>query len=141
MTWTPEMIYGTIVAVGTGAVAVAGALNKLKIVSIPFRRNGNQFSGMGISEIEKRCREIHAGVDHRLTEFDKSNSEQASDIRHMEKRLDKGDEKFDKIHDELKTISTNIGKMDTRFEAREKDLTNTITDATSLMREFLLKTG
>ena len=142
MAWTPEMIYGTIVAVGTGFVAVAGALNKLKVIKIPFRRNGNnQFAGMSISDIEKRCREIHKPIEERLTEIDKMNSQQGSDITHMEKRLDKGDEKFETIQTILSTIDTKIGIMGTKFEMREKDLTEIITDATDLMREVMQRIG
>ena len=143
MTWTPEMIYGTIVAVGTGCVAIAGALNKAKIVKIPLRRNNgnNQFSGMSVSDIEKRCREIHGTVELRLTELDKGCSQRQADIRHIEGELDRGEKKFNAIHLDIRTIITNQGIQGAKFEAREKELTDTITDATQIMRELLQKSG
>lgn len=141
MNWTPELVYGTIGAVTTGAVTIVGALHKLKWIRIPLRRtNGNnQFSGMSVSDIEKRCRDIHAGVDHRLIEIGEANSGQASDIKNMEKRLDKGDEKFEKIQQSLATINRNIGIMDTKFELREKDYEKTLSDATQTMTLILEK--
>ena len=140
MAWTPELIATVATAAATITTAlVAVILHKFKVIKIPVRRNSNQFSGMSISELEKRCREIHKPVEERLTGIDKMNSEQTSDIKHMEKRLDKGDEKFDTIIRDIGKISVDIGIMDAGAQRREKDLTNTITDATALMREILQK--
>ena len=137
------MIYGTIVAVGTGFVAVAGALNKLKVVSIPFRRsNGNnQFQGMSISDIEKRCRDLHVPIETRLLDIDKTNSQQEESLRQVEMRLDKGDDKFTTIIEKLSDLNADIKTEAAKSESRERDMERTINLASQTMREFLQKTG
>lgn len=140
------MIYGSIGTVGAGLVAVVAALNKFKVINIPFRRNNgnnhnNQFSGMSVSDIEKRCRDIHGKVDVHLTEIDKDSSEQKSDIKHMEKRLDKGEERFSVIQLSLAAIDTKVSVIDTKFEMREKDLSEVLREATDLIKQTLPKLG
>ena len=145
MTWTPEMIYGSIGTVGAGLVAIAAALNRFKVVKIPLRRNNgnqsNQFQGMGFSEIEKRCREIHAGVDAKIDTLGKEQSSHEAKIEDIKDRLDKGDNKFDVVLCDIKKISVDIGIMDTKFEMREKSLTDTIKEATQTMQGLLKKSG
>ena len=101
------MIYGTIVAVGTGFVAVAGTLNKLKVIRIPFRRTNNQFSGMSIQQIEA-CVHRHDLVENRLDGMDKIQTRQEVCIENTKNRLDKGEERFEKFQEDMGNIKTNV---------------------------------
>lgn len=141
---TPELVMAMKGFFVTGLVlAITAVMNRytLKLPATRKNGNGNQFSGMSISEIEDRCRKFHAPIDTRLLDIDKVNAQQASDIRHIENELERGDKKFEAIQLDIRTILTKQGALGAKFEAREKALTDTITDATQIMRELLIKSG
>lgn len=145
MPWkTPEGITA-IVTVST--IVAVGALQKLGALKLPVTRengNGNRFSGMSISDIEKlekRCLEYHTPIHNRLNGVDKEAAIHTAKIEDIKDRLDKGEEKFDTIQNKLEDIGKGILLQNIKSERREESLMTTLKEATQTMQEILQRLG
>lgn len=140
--WTPEFLMAIKgFSVTIVVLAITAVMNKYTL-KLPVRRNSNnQFSGMSISDFDNRCQDLHALIDTRLLDIDKTNSQQEESLRQVEMRLNKGEDKFETIIEKLSGLNADIKTEAAKSEFRERDMERTINLASQTMREFLQKTG
>jgi len=100
----PEIYIGTAVLSGIG-----GACGREIVAWVRGRRNGN-----GGKYSAKECAAKHSRIDLCIQHL-----EEAAD--NHERRLGKGDDRFEQIMDRLASIDTNIAVIADRAERRRED--------------------
>lgn len=103
MSWISPEVFAGIFAAGSGAAII---LKKIGVFDLPVTRKGN---GAKI-HINQRpeCKENFTEMFLRVNKLEDDRTENKTRIGFNERRLNRGDDKFDKIMDSLATITAEV---------------------------------
>lgn len=105
MSWISPEVFGAFVT--AGGVALYG-LKRLGILKLEWTRNSKNNHTAVSKDQRPECGRKFALLFYKIDTLGTDRTSNMTNIKAHEKRLDKGDEKFDKIMDGISTITTEV---------------------------------
>ena len=103
MDWISPEVFAGIFAAGSGAAII---LKKIGIFELPLTRKNN---GARVHVKQRpECKENFTEMFARINKLEDDRTENKTRISLNEKRLNRGDDKFDKIMESLATITAEV---------------------------------